>query len=52
MQVLQLFLNNTWPDLGVNLLGHPLLRRLWYFINTHLNTPDHQVQKLLTPADD
>lgn len=52
MQVLQLFLNNTWSDLGVNLLGHPLLRRLWHFINTHLNAPDNQVQKLLTPADD
>lgn len=29
----------TQCDFGVNLLGHPLIGRLWHFVNTHENAP-------------
>lgn len=35
----------TQCDFGVNLLGHPLIGRLWHFVNTHENAPAQKTAK-------
>lgn len=40
-----IFLSILQSDLEVNLLGCPLLGKLWHFFSTHLNAQDQKAHK-------